>query len=66
MPTDPNLSSGRPTPGGLPQLLRFLCLSSLLLLGIPTRLGAQTTNRWTGSGDGTAWKQWGRVYIFYI
>jgi hypothetical protein len=44
----------------------LLCVGFLLLFGMPARVAAQVTNRWTGTGDGTTWNlgsnwQLGRV-----
>ena len=73
MPTDPFPTPCPPTPAArldpfhpLAKVHALLCVGFLLLFGMPARVDAQVTNRWTGTGDGTTWNlasnwQLGRV-----
>ncbi len=73
MPTAPFPTPCPPTPAARPdpfhpvaKVQAVLCLGFLLLFGMPARVAAQVTNRWTGTGDGTTWNlgsnwQLGRV-----
>lgn len=73
MPTAPFPTPCPPTPAArldpfhpLAKVHALLCVGFLLLFGMPARVDAQVTNRWTGTGDGTTWNlasnwQLGRV-----
>lgn len=73
MPTAPFPTPCPPTPAARPdpfppfaKVHALLSVGFLLLFGMPARVAAQVTNRWTGTGDGTTWNlasnwQLGRV-----